>query len=298
MPVVPLHTANGPSATFISTDSQIMNATDLLLVHVWRVYRRLGLHHVSHRIIGGNTRVGQYVERVKAHLGYLERRRFVPQKALTKHYREVLTMLIERQGREGIGDYLEFGVYNGTSLICMYRALEELDLSHVHLFGFDSFEGLPPDEELHWGAGGRFSCDIETTRTILEREGVDLSRVTLIKGFFERTLTDDMLRRIRKASVIMVDCDLYRSTVECLAFSDRLIEDNAVVCFDDWYPLSERNMGEKRAFDEFLATRPSLRPRALASYAENARTFMLTRVATGSLALSEGGLSLVECATR
>jgi hypothetical protein len=198
---------------------------------------------------------------------------------LTKHYRDVLEMLIERHGRAGIGDYLEFGVFNGTSLICMYRALEQLRLSHVRLFGFDSFEGLPPDEERHWGEGGRFSCDLETTRRILIQEGVDLSRVTLIKGFFDQTLNDGLLSQTQKASVIMVDCDLYRSTVECLAFSDPLIKDEAVVCFDDWYPLSERNMGEKRAFDEFLLTRPTLKARPLASYTENARTFIVTRVA-------------------
>jgi hypothetical protein len=253
-----------------------MNASDSLLVHTWRLYRRLGLHHVIHRIVG-DSRAALYLGRVKARLGYLERQRFVPEKALTRHYRDVLKRLIDRHGREGIAAYVEFGVYNGTSMICMYRVLQELDLTHVRLFGFDSFEGLPSDEELHWGAGGRFHCDIETTRTILEREGVDLTRVTLIKGFFERTLTDEMLQRIQKASVIMVDCDLYRSTVECLAFSDALIKDEAIVCFDDWYPLSERNMGEKRAFDEFLATRPSLRPTPLPSYADTARTFMLSR---------------------
>ena len=190
--------------------------------------------------------------------------------------------LIERHGRDWVGSYLEFGVYNGTSLICMDRVLKDLDLSHVHMFGFDSFEGVPPDEEHHWGTGGRFSCDIDTTRSILAREGVDLSRVTLIKGFFEQTLTEDVARRIKRASVIMVDCDLYRSTVECLAFSDSLMKDETVVCFDDWYPLSERNMGEKRAFDEFLATRSSLRSTPLPSYAESARTFILTRAATSS----------------
>jgi len=255
-----------------------MRITDSLLVHGWRVYRRLGLHHVTRRILGTGPRAEKYLGRVKAQLKYLLRPRYVPQKALTGHYRNALKMLIAQHGREGIGDYLEFGVYNGTSLICMYQALEDLNLSHVRLFGFDSFEGLPPDEENHWGAGGRFSCDLETTRTILEREGVDLARVTLVKGFFADTLNDDMSRQIQKASVIMVDCDLYRSTVECLAFSDSLIKDDAIVCFDDWYPLSERHMGEKRAFQEFLLARESLQAKSITSYTQNARTFILTRI--------------------
>jgi hypothetical protein len=259
-----------------------MKATDFVLVKAWSVYRQLGLHRVRHRISGNSARgKGKYAGRVQEHLAYLLRTRFVPAKALTRHYRDALKLLVKRHGRDGIGDYLEFGVFNGTSLVCMFRALEALNLRHVRLFGFDSFEGLPPDEEGHWGSGGRFKCDINTTRRILEREGVDLGRVTLVKGFYSDTLTDDLVARyqIRKASVIMVDCDLYRSASECLAFSGPLITDDSVVCFDDWYPLSESNMGEKRAFEEFLSTRPTLRATPLASYVATARTFMVSRLA-------------------
>jgi hypothetical protein len=84
--------------------------------------------------------------------------------------------------------------------------------------------------------------------------------------------------RIQNAGVVMIDCDLYRSAVECLQFCDRLIGDHAVLCFDDWLPLAERNMGEKRAFDEFLSARPHFHAHSVDSYSPSSRTFVMSRV--------------------
>lgn len=71
----------------------------------------------------------------------------VPVEELERSYRELLELLVDRHGRDGLGDYLEFGVFGGASLGCMWRATEALGLTDVRLFGFDSFEGLPPVAE-------------------------------------------------------------------------------------------------------------------------------------------------------
>ena len=48
--------------------------------------------------------------------------------------RDALTYL-SRNGKERVGDYLEFGVFQGTSMTCMYEVLKEMNLDHVRLFG-------------------------------------------------------------------------------------------------------------------------------------------------------------------
>jgi len=174
---------------------------------------------------------------------------------------------------------------NGTSLICMYRALTQLGLDHVRLFGFDSFEGLPPDEEGHWGPGGRFKSELEFTRRVLAHEGVPNDRVVLIKGFFSDSLKPELITQyqITRASIIMVDVDMYRSTCEALQFCERLIAPEALLVFDDWHPLAEKNMGEKRAFDEFLQAHPSLHPTPYGStYHWHAEAFWVTRSSKGA----------------
>lgn len=190
-------------------------------------------------------------------------RSLVPEDELRRWYGQALKILLERRAGRVLGDYLEFGVYRGDSLRCMYEALEAHGLHGVRLIGFDSFEGLPPlgqgDTGLPW-LEGDYAYSERETRARLTQAGIDMSRVHLVKGWYSDTLTGELARelRIAKVSVIMIDCDLYSSTKEALDFCAPLIEDDVVVFFDDWdggRGLAERGLGERRAFDEFLAER-------------------------------------------
>jgi len=184
----------------------------------------------------------------------------LPVDSLQQSQRAALRYLVEKLGADNLGDYLEFGVFSGTSLGCMHTVLKELGLDHVRLFGFDSFEGMPAiastEDEGVW-APGDFKLGIEFTKGILTQKGVDWSRTFLTKGWFCNTLTPELVEQyqIKKASVIMVDCDLYSSTVDVLRFCAPFIQDEVVMYFDDWHSgdLAAKNLGEKKAFDEFLA---------------------------------------------
>jgi len=214
----------------------------------------------------------------------------VPVRQLERSYRDALRLLSETHGSEDIGDYLEFGVYAGASMACMHRATHDSGLDHVRLFGFDSFEGLPSGTvadltgEINWQPGD-FAADEATARRYLAQHGVDVDRVTLVKGWFDDTLTRDFIDKhsIRKASVIMVDCDMYSSARTALEFSAPLIEDKAVIFFDDWWPdeLGSRDLGEKRAFDEFLLAHPEFSAEELESYYPRAAKVFLVSVHDG-----------------
>jgi len=192
-----------------------------------------------------------------AHRGYPNPSLFINEGELRPQYRRALCYLQEKMGAENVGDYLEFGVSHGTSLLLMHNELLRAKLNHVRLFGFDSFAGLPHDEEGEWEAG-RFMADYEDVVQSLDTHRVDWKRVALVKGFFGDTLTDALKAKhdLGKVSLIMIDCDLYSSTKEALDFCGPLILDEAVIFFDDWNPLAKVNKGEKRAFDEFLRENP------------------------------------------
>jgi O-methyltransferase len=212
-------------------------------------------------------------------LGYA----MAPQRKLRSVYRSGLTRLIEKVGRAGIGDYLEFGVHSCTTLLCMYRELEAMGLKHVRLFGFDSFAGLPvsyvADDVGTW-APGAYKSDYEFAEQILKDEKVNPARVFLTAGFFSETLTPDFPSRhsLSKVSAIMIDCDQYLGASEALTFSRPLIKDHALVLFDDWNSqnLAARNLGQKRAFDEFLAT-GEFTAEPMKTYTDNAQVFFVSR---------------------
>jgi len=179
------------------------------------------------------------------------------------------------------GDYLEFGVSRGTSLACMHGALRKAGLDHVRLIGFDSFEGLPAEARQEGWAPGDYASTERATKTYLKRAGVDLKNIFLVKGWFRETLTTETKARlgIRKASLIMMDCDTCASTLEALNFCEDLIGDAAMLIFDDWGWKADRGeIGQREAWDEFIKANPHFRVESFPAYIPQARLIHLTRL--------------------
>ena len=208
--------------------------------------------------------------------------RHVDEMKLHRSFQGALELLLDQSNGEPIGDYLEFGVYNGTSMICMHQVLRELKLDGPRLIGFDSFEGLPSDEEGVWRAGD-FKSSLEFTQAVLSWSGVDWSRVVLVKGFFEDTLNASLAKQheMEKAAVIMIDCDIYAGARDALEFCAPMIRNDAVIVFDDWHSgLADQGMGEKRAFDELLGRHPEFSStylEGLSDYTDAAAVFHVRR---------------------
>ncbi|MDP2654319.1 MAG: TylF/MycF/NovP-related O-methyltransferase [Candidatus Omnitrophota bacterium] len=224
----------------------------------------------------------------------LYKEKLINESEIARCYGKAIQYLKHKVGKENIGDYFEFGVCRGTSMKCMYDELEKAGLSDVRLWGFDSFEGLPPCDDGHWKAGS-FKSNYQHTKKLLTDHGVDWKRAALIKGWYSDTLSEDFAakHKIKKASLIMVDCDIYSSTKEALDFIGPLIKDHSVVFFDDWNPLARDNKGEKRAFDEFLAAHPEFRAEEFDEYSYsgndlNGKVFTLHAV-FNKIALSVSG---------
>lgn len=197
---------------------------------------------------------------------------------LRPKYKEAFSYLRKQLGTEKLGDYLEFGVCHGTSMMCMHQTVQKLKLKNVQLIGFDSFEGMPEaaaaEDDGQWKPG-EFASPIEKTTQFLTNEGVDWTRTFLIKGWYSDTLTEATRAnyKISKASIIMVDCDIYSSAKTSLDFCAPLIKDKAVIFFDDWIGS---NKGEGKAFDEFLAENVHLKAEKFGTYEPTGEIFLIT----------------------
>ena len=195
--------------------------------------------------------------------------------------REKLKQGLERLQALGepLGDYVEFGVYQGNSMICMHRATSSLELDDMRLFGFDSFEGLPESAKLDtvWSPG-QFRADIDFTHELLTEAGIDWSRTQLVQGFYDEVLDAELAAElgIDRISMVMIDCDLYTSTREALDFCAPLLGDHCVILFDDWESTDNRH-GEKRAFGEFLQKHAEFEVEDLGGYHDHARVVLLQR---------------------
>ena len=155
----------------------------------------------------------------------------------------------------------------------------------MRFYAFDSFEGLPESQGVdregyrHSGMGpGAFSCNEPQFRRNLEGWGVDLSRVEIVPGWYEATLDGRTRERLplHKAAIVLVDCDLYESTVPVLEFIRPLLQNGTLVLFDDWFCFhGDPKRGERRAFGEWLQRNPDLEADEFRRFGPYGNSFIL-----------------------
>jgi len=227
------------------------------------------------------------LSKLQVRLGFMDGLLLVPEADLERSYQAALELL-RASANESLGTYLEFGVYIGTSIACMYRAASRIG-ADIRLVGFDSFEGLPKDAAREDGGvwrPGQYYSDLELTNWNLARLGVPLSRVDLVPGWYEESLTAETRDRLGldRAAVVMVDCDLASSARAALEFCLPLIPARTIFFFDDWSinSLAERGLGERKAFEDWLSAHPELDAQEIPDlqYAAKARAFLVTRRAS------------------
>ncbi len=215
-------------------------------------------------------------------VGLLRWEPLVPEAAFEDCVSAALGRLLAGESVEELGDYLEFGVSRGTSLACVHAVLRRLGLDQVRLIGFDSFEGMPADAAAEGWAKGLYHSTINATRRYLRSREVDMTRVSLVKGWFDDTLTQETRHRqnIGKASLIMIDSDTYGASKAALNFAALHIQKQAVIMFDDWGWRSEvGEIGQQEAFEEFLSEHQDLTAEPLETYLPQARVFLMRRSA-------------------
>lgn len=137
------------------------------------------------------------------------------------------------------GGYLEFGVFEGTSINIISAAKPD-----EIIYGFDSFEGLP---EI-W----RYSYDKGTFNLNGKFPRVN-ENVRLIKGWFNETLPAFVKEHPEPCAFIHVDCDLYSSTKTIFAELKNQIVSGTVIAFDEYFNYPGWQEGEYKAFMEFTA---------------------------------------------
>ena len=224
---------------------------------------------------------------IQVRTGYVQGLILVPEAGLESSLRAALALLAPDLALPGSA-YLEFGVFVGTSMACMYRAASAASATGLRLIGFDSFQGMPAGvaEQANgrWHKGDLYA-DVALTRANLRRLGVPEHRVELVEGWFEDTLNDETRSRLRvdRAAVVMVDCVSASATKLVLGFVAPLIRDRAIVYVDGWAlaDLADGGLGKREAFESWIASHPELAAEDLPAlrYASDARALLITRTA-------------------
>lgn len=145
--------------------------------------------------------------------------------------------------------FLEFGVFQGNSLLEYYSAYKENNIEPF-FFGFDSFMGLPVEkiDTLSPWKSGDFNLNGHINPELLNKDGLEI-----IPGWFNDTLNDQTKDKFgdKKAGLIHIDCDIYTSTLEVLEFLiiNDLFVDGTFVVYDDWGAWKQAKLQETQEYD-------------------------------------------------
>lgn len=156
---------------------------------------------------------------------------------------QTLVMAILTLEREGVpGSFAELGVHQGVTSELIHRTAPDRTL-----YLFDTFEGFPKqnlEREDH-----RFK---DTSVELVRQRVGGSEKVVIRKGLFPETakgLEDEQF------ALVMLDADLYRSTLDGLAFFyPRTVPGGYIFAHD--YNSTESDRGVSRAICEFMEGKP------------------------------------------
>lgn len=183
----------------------------------------------------------------------------------------------------GPGYYMEFGAFNGEGMVEAWRQMRGVA---DHMFGFDTFAGIPPltlDDQAglalmpSFREGNYRSRDRARVQDFITAS-VPADRLTLIEGDIRDTLSamDKDMFRVRGVPLcIHIDVDIYSSAKAALDFVEDLVVDGTWIMLDDyWTYRGNPHHGERRAWDEWLAASNRVGATAYGNYRGVGRAYI------------------------
>ena len=184
------------------------------------------------------------------------------------------------------GDYLEFGVFTGSSFVMAMRAHRAMAFCGpllTRFYGFDSFSGFgaaASHDEHPFYTDKIFKIDADIALGNIRRHAKG-SEFKIVPGFFHETLTRQNAKDlgIDKTRVAFIDCDLKEPATLCLEFMRPTLQPGTILLMDDFLAFrASKKAGVAGAFYEFCQRHPSLLWRRGFDYGYGGAAYVLADV--------------------
>lgn len=174
------------------------------------------------------------------------------------------------------GSYFEFGVHRARTFT-MAMSLDVFYATNkgptggaltprpgggyfTEYVAFDSFEEFPEGTQVSEHpiyTAGHVKTGEDEFVSLLRGYGQSTERVRLIPGFYSDSLTPALAQEFRtrnsKASLVCIDCNLYESYRDVLAWCDEFLQAGTIVYLDDFNTFrAQPDRGPRRAWNEYL----------------------------------------------
>lgn len=174
------------------------------------------------------------------------------------------------------GDYLEFGVFTGSSFNFAIKANRRINRlfekkTNCNFYGFDSFEGFGEIKQFDVNPSFKNKTFVVNKKKVLNniKKIAKTDNYKIIEGYYDNTLNkkNPLEYGIKKSRIIMIDCDLKESTKLALDFILPSLQLGTIILFDDYhYYKGDITKGEYGAFEEFKQKNPNILFRTILNY--------------------------------
>ena len=183
------------------------------------------------------------------------------------------------------GDYLEFGVFTGSSFVFAAKTnhcLRSLSTAKTRFFGFDSFEGFGSvsSTDVHpFYTDNTFAVNAASVIKNIKSQ-IKYDEVNITPGFFEQTLSKPAAEYgIRRSRVIFIDCDLFDPALLALEFVAPTLQKGTILLMDDYYSYKGApELGVHGAFAEFSQRNPCYVWRRIYDYGFGGIAMILSQI--------------------
>ncbi len=183
------------------------------------------------------------------------------------------------------GDYLEFGVFTGSSFVFamhIHRKLQYLSKHPTKFYGFDSFEGFGEVQEVDthpFYTNDTFRVDANKVISNIKKQGRGC-QIELVKGYFNESIKGRSASSmgIEKSRVIFIDCDLKAPSAVALEFIKPTLQQGTILIMDDFYSYKgDPSLGVCGAFEDFNRSFTNIEWRRIFDYGYGGAAFILAR---------------------
>jgi hypothetical protein len=135
------------------------------------------------------------------------------------------------------GTCAEFGVWKGESINYFAKRLSRI-------YGFDSFEGLREDWKGWDRPAGSFDLRGRLPQVV--------ENVRLIKGWFNDTVPNFLVRCPEPFAFVHIDCDTFEATEVVLSLIGSHLTAGTVLVFDEYFGYRGWQCGEFKAWNNYV----------------------------------------------
>lgn len=184
------------------------------------------------------------------------------------------------------GDYLEFGVFTGSSFICAIRSHRQMHgfgKCQTSFYGFDSFQGFgkhAKEDQHPFYLDSIFTINESKVRRWIHKKAKS-DPYKIVKGYFDDTLKGKSCADlgIKKIRVMFIDCDMKQPSRLALEYARDGLQEGSIIIMDDFFSYrGSREKGVVGAFSSFLKANPHIHVRDLLTYGSVGKAYIVDKI--------------------